>query len=95
MVVKCRKPHEELYEYMRKVKTEDPHGNGKADEIPMTGFVGGWSTDPTVWLTNAFIQCNKPLSNTNPTPGAGLVVGEDGKIEYQVMKKSIEMHWHI
>ena len=78
---------EELYEFMKKVKTEDPNGNGKADEIPMTGFVGGWATDPTVWLTNAFIQCNKPLSNTNPTPGAGLVVSEDGKIEYQVMKE--------
>lgn len=78
---------EELYEFLKKVKTEDPNGNGIADEIPMTGFIGGWASDPTVWLTNAFIQCNKPLSNTNPTIGAGLVVGEDGKIEYQVMKE--------
>lgn len=78
---------DELYEFLKKVKTEDPNGNGKADEIPMTGFIGGWATDPTVWMTNAFLQCNKPLSNTNPTVGAGLVVSEDGKIEYQVMKE--------
>ena len=78
---------DEFKEVLIAFRDKDPNGNGKADEIPMTGFVGGWSTDPTVWLTNAFIQCNKPLSNTNPTPGAGLVVSEDGKIEYQVMKE--------
>jgi len=77
---------EELYTYLKKVKTQDPNGNGKADEIPMTGFIGGWSTDPTVWITNAFIECNNPLSNTNPTIAAGLVVN-NGKIEYAVMKK--------
>lgn len=78
---------DELYDFLKKVKTEDPNGNGKEDEIPLSGFIGGWATDPTVWLTNAFLQCNKPLSNTNPTVGAGLVVSEDGKIEYQVMKE--------
>lgn len=76
---------DELYEYLTKVKTQDPNGNGIADEIPMTGFVGGWSTDPTVWLINSFVQCVNPLSNTNPVIGAGLVVN-DGKIEYSVMK---------
>ena len=58
---------EELYEYLVKVKTQDPNGNGVNDEIPMTGYLGGWSTDPTVWLINSFVQCNNPLSNTNPT----------------------------
>lgn len=76
---------EELYEYLVKVKTMDPNGNGKADEIPMSGYIGGWCSDPTVWLINSFVQCNNPLSNTNPTVGAGLVV-EDGKITYSVMK---------
>ena len=80
---------EELYEYLKKVKTQDPNGNGLADEIPMTGFLGGWSTDPTVWMTNAFIECNNPLSNTNPTVAAGLVV-HNGKIEYSVMQKQYE-----
>lgn len=76
---------EELYQYMKKVKEQDPNGNGKADEIPMTGYIGGWATDPTVWLINSFVECNNPLSNTNPTIAAGLVVN-DGKIEYSVMK---------
>lgn len=77
---------EELYDFLLKVKKEDPNGNGIADEIPMTGFIGGWATDPTVWMINSFVQCNNPLSNTNPTVGAGLVV-KDGKIEYSVMKE--------
>ena len=76
---------DELYDFLTKVKNEDPNGNGKADEIPMTGYIGGWATDPTVWLINSFVQCNNPLSNTNPTVGAGLVVN-NGKIEYSVMK---------
>lgn len=77
---------EELYEFLTKVKTEDPNGNGIADEIPMSGYIGGWSSDPTVWLLNAFVQCNNPLSNTNPVVGAGLVVN-DGKVEYAPMKE--------
>ena len=76
---------EELYDFMVKVKTQDPNGNGLNDEVPMTGYIGGWSSDPTVWLINSFIQCNNPLSNTNPTIGAGLVV-KDGKISYSVMQ---------
>lgn len=77
---------DELYDYLVKVKTQDPNGNGQADEVPMTGFIGGWSTDPTVWLINAFVQCNNPLSNTNPTTAAGLVLN-DGKVEYTVMSE--------
>lgn len=76
---------DELYDYMKKIKTQDPNGNGITDEIPMTGFIGGWATDPTVWMINSFVQCNNPLSNTNPTIASGLVVN-NGKIEYSVMK---------
>lgn len=77
---------EELYEFLTKVKNEDPNGNGEADEIPMTGYIGGWSSDPTVWLLNSFVQCNNPLSNTNPTVAGGLIIN-DGKIEYAPMKE--------
>ncbi len=76
---------DELYDYMKKIKTQDPNGNGAADEIPMTGYIGGWATDPTVWMINSFVQCNNPLSNTNPTVAAGFVAN-NGKIEYNVMK---------
>lgn len=72
---------DELYDFLVKVKNEDPNGNGIADEIPISGYIGGWATDPLVWLTNSFVQCVNPLSNTNPTIGAGLMVN-DGKIEY-------------
>ena len=77
---------EELYEYLVKVKTQDPNGNGVNDEIPMTGYLGGWSTDPTVWLINSFVQCNNPLSNTNPTIGAGFNISADGQVEYAPIK---------
>ena len=77
---------DELYDFLTKVKNGDPNGNGIADEIPMTGFIGGWSSDPTVWMINSFTQCNNPLSNTNPTVAGGLVVNDEGKIEYAVMK---------
>lgn len=75
---------DELYDFLVEVKTQDPNGNGKNDEIPMSGYIGGWCSDPTVWLINAFVQCNNPLSNTNPTVGAGLTV-KDGKVNYSVM----------
>ena len=73
---------DELYEYLVKVKESDPNGNGVADEIPLSGFLGGWASDPTVWIINSFLQCNNPLSNTNPTVGAGMVI-DDGKIKFQ------------
>lgn len=73
---------DELYDYLVKIKTGDPNGNGIADEIPLSGFLGGWSTDPTVWVINSFLQCNNPLSNTNVTNGAGIMV-DNGKIKYQ------------
>ncbi|WP_026528172.1 DUF3502 domain-containing protein [Butyrivibrio sp. VCD2006] len=76
---------EELYEFLKKVKEDDANGNGIADEVPMTGFIGGWASDPTVWMMNSFTQCVNPISNTNPTVAGGLVVN-NGKIEYAVMK---------
>lgn len=76
---------EELYEFLKKVKEDDANGNGVADEIPMTGYIGGWASDPTVWMMNSFTQCVNPLSNTNPTVAGGMVVN-NGKIEYAVMK---------
>ena len=75
---------DELYDFLVKVKTMDPNGNGKADEIPMTGYLDGWATDPFVFLSNSFVQNNNFISNTNPTIAGGFVV-EDGKIVYNLM----------
>lgn len=77
---------EELYEFLTKVKNEDPNGNGQADEIPMSGFIGGWATDPTVWMMNSFVQCNNLLGNTDSTVAPGFIVN-DGRIEYVPMKE--------
>ncbi|PAV31680.1 hypothetical protein CIL05_00995 [Virgibacillus profundi] len=42
---------EEFYQYLKKVKEEDPNGNGKADEIPYGGNV----IDPLIgWLKGSF-----------------------------------------
>lgn len=75
---------EELYDFMNKVKTMDPNGNGKADEIPMTGYLEGWATDPFVFLSNAFVQNNNFISNTNPTIAGGFVVNGEA-IKYNLV----------
>ena len=36
-------------------RDKDPNGNGKKDDIPLTGFAGGWNNDPCGFLMNAFI----------------------------------------
>lgn len=78
---------EELYEYLKAIKEQDPNGNGIADEIPLTGCIaeGSWATDPTTFITNAFLQNNNILSNTNAVTGAGFIVN-DGTVEFQFTK---------
>jgi putative aldouronate transport system substrate-binding protein len=45
---------DELYEVLSAFKTEDPNGNGEADEIPLTGLWGGYGTDNLGYLFGAF-----------------------------------------
>lgn len=42
---------DELYELLKRFKTDDPNGNGKADEIPLTGFK---IEDIRQWFLGAF-----------------------------------------
>ncbi|MCL2319895.1 MAG: extracellular solute-binding protein, partial [Treponema sp.] len=57
---------EEFYQVLKAFKTQDPNGNGKADEIPMMGFyqLNQPRTDPWVFLLNSFVyfdpQTTKP-----------------------------------
>ena len=37
---------EELREVLRAFKTQDPNGNGVADELPLSGFANSWHTRP-------------------------------------------------
>lgn len=77
---------EELYEYLKKVKESDPNGNGKADEIPLTGHIqGGSGADPLTFLTNAFLENNNQIAGATVTPGRGFIVN-NGKIEFQLNK---------
>ena len=77
---------DEYYEFLTKVKNEDPNGNGQADEIPLSGSIaaGQWATDPTTFLLNSFLQTNTHISNTNPTFNPFMV--NDGTIEFQFTK---------
>jgi putative aldouronate transport system substrate-binding protein len=45
---------EEFRAALRAFKTRDPNGNGRADEIPLSGAVNTWAADPWLFLFNAF-----------------------------------------
>ena len=49
---------DELYEVLKAFKTRDHNGNGKADEIPLTGY---WQNDVN-WLINFFVYHNDQRS---------------------------------
>jgi putative aldouronate transport system substrate-binding protein len=46
---------DEMYQVLKAFKTQDPNGNGKVDEIPISGAVGGWHTQFPAFFMNAFI----------------------------------------
>ena len=78
---------DELYDFLVKVKTQDPNGNGVADEIPITGYLDGWSSDPFVFISNAFLQNNNMISNTNPIIAGGFMIDEAGKVKYNLISE--------
>ena len=63
---------EEFEEVMRAFKTQDPNGNGKADEITFTGSSDGWNEKPVSFLLNSYVYDDYNQS--------GFVVGDDGKL---------------
>ncbi len=66
---------EELYEVLKAFKTQDPNGNGKADEIPLTGSIE-WSCALEYYLMNSFIYTDAAFSSTNPRPFLSWIDGE-------------------
>ena len=46
---------EEFYQALKAFKTRDPNGNGKADEVPLSGALKAWHTEMPSFLMNAFI----------------------------------------
>ena len=59
---------DELYTLLKRFATEDPNGNGKADEIPMLGYHGGYRAELVDWVLNAYVYINA-LSIFNATDG--------------------------
>jgi putative aldouronate transport system substrate-binding protein len=74
---------EEFRNVLRAFKTRDPNGNGRADEIPLTGAYGTWAADPYLFLLNAFgyySEDNVMLKNNTFTPVANQDYIRDGLI---------------
>jgi putative aldouronate transport system substrate-binding protein len=49
------KTTEDFFNVLMAFKTQDPNGNGKADEIPLTGAYGTWHGVPSHFLMNSFV----------------------------------------
>ena len=45
---------DEFKTVLKAFKTQDPNGNGKADEVPLSGAVNTWAADPYFSILNAF-----------------------------------------
>jgi putative aldouronate transport system substrate-binding protein len=61
---------EEFYQVLKAFKERDPNGNGKADEIPMSGSPTGFYSGIDSFLMNAFIY----------NPGGDRIYLENGKV---------------
>ena len=69
---------EEFYQVLKAIKTQDPNGNGKADEIPLAGSIIGWSDQVERFLLNSFIYCDLDTNiNSNADDNVGYLM--DGK----------------
>jgi putative aldouronate transport system substrate-binding protein len=70
---------EDMVKVLRAFKTQDPNGNGKADEIPLSASV---RTVPIPYFMNAFIYNPQGASGYN---NSSLVL-QDGKVDLQANK---------
>ncbi|ADI13061.1 extracellular solute-binding protein family 1 [Streptomyces bingchenggensis BCW-1] len=79
--LKPPKTTDEFRKVLSAFKTKDPNGNGKADEVPLSGDTG----DTIIpYLMNAFIYT--PTGNTTPDANTTLVFN-DGKTDIQANKE--------
>jgi putative aldouronate transport system substrate-binding protein len=69
---------DELEKVLLAFKNQDPNGNGKADEIPLTGS-NDWSCSVEYWLMNSFIDTPAAASSTNPRPFLSMI---DNKVTF-------------
>jgi len=69
------KTTEEFYQMLKAFKTQDPNGNGKADEIPLMGATTGWNANPLIFLMNSFAY-------TQEGTYGGFLYRENGKLSF-------------
>jgi putative aldouronate transport system substrate-binding protein len=74
-----------LYEYLKAVKTRDPNGNGKADEIPMISSIDQWYSMVDGFIMNAFIY-NETSTSSDPAARRRIFLTETGKIDVSFNK---------
>lgn len=58
---------EEFYQVMKAFKEQDPNGNGKNDELPLTGSDEMWAGNVSAFLMNAFIVDDYTEKNAVPS----------------------------
>jgi len=71
---------EEFYQYLKAVKTRDPNGNGRADEVPLIGSTNGWHANIDAFLMNAFIF-DDATTDANPVNRRRLYLTDDGIVQ--------------
>jgi putative aldouronate transport system substrate-binding protein len=76
---------DEYYEYLKAVKTRDPNGNGRADEIPLVGATTGWQAIIDGFLMNAFIY-NETSESGDPNNRRRMYLTKEGKIDVSYNK---------
>ena len=75
---------EEFYEMLQAFKTQDPNGNGQADEIPFTGSNIGWdSSNIFEFIAGSFLYTTNPGSRAGLTLNSGKVVAANAGPEYR------------
>lgn len=67
---------DELYNTLKAFKENDPNGNGKKDEIPLTGAANWWHGEPTYYLMNSFAYASD----------ANFLTLNDGKVDINANK---------
>lgn len=70
--------YDELYEVLKAFKTQDPNGNGKADEIPMSFVKDAYASD---WFASFGV-----VDDNNPNHTAAHIGVSDGKVIYTALE---------
>ena len=75
---------EEFYEMLKAFKTQDPNGNGKADEIPYTGSNIGWDESNIIdFIAGSFLYIPAIGNAPGLVLNSGKVISPFAKPEYR------------